>query len=50
MTAVVDGIKTAISAKKQSELTAWKEESLKSCSHTENLVQVLPRKLEGKGI
>nr|KAJ3422202.1 hypothetical protein HK105_000744 [Polyrhizophydium stewartii] len=43
-----DGVLAALSAKKQSEIQAWQEETLKPCSHTGELVQTEPRKLEGK--
>ncbi|OAJ40587.1 hypothetical protein BDEG_24304 [Batrachochytrium dendrobatidis JEL423] len=44
----VDGILQAVSAKKQSEIQSWQEETLRPCSHTKDLVQTQPRKLEGK--
>lgn len=39
LTLVIPAILAAISAKNQSDLKAWEEESLKSCYHTNELVQ-----------
>ncbi|KAI8921585.1 hypothetical protein BC831DRAFT_476413 [Entophlyctis helioformis] len=46
----VDAILAAMSAKKQSEIKAWEEETLRPCSHTASLEQSAPHKLEGKAL
>ncbi|KAH6581014.1 hypothetical protein BASA61_009275 [Batrachochytrium salamandrivorans] len=46
----VDGVLSAVSAKRQSEIQSWQEETLRPCSHSEDLVQVESSKLEGKAL
>ncbi|TPX62342.1 hypothetical protein PhCBS80983_g00547 [Powellomyces hirtus] len=43
--AVIDSVMSALSAKRQSEVKAWHEE-ITSCSHTENVSQSNPHKVE----
>ena len=45
---VADAVLAALSAKKQSDVKAWEDEA-KSCSHTENLEQGPPKKLDAQG-
>ncbi|KAJ2995757.1 hypothetical protein HDV02_000501 [Globomyces sp. JEL0801] len=48
-TALSDALMNAISAKKQSEIKSWEEETLQSCYHTDELSQT-DAKLEGKSL
>ncbi|KAJ3095844.1 6-phosphofructokinase, alpha subunit [Phlyctochytrium planicorne] len=47
--AVVDGVKAALSSKKQSDIKAWEEEIV-ACEHTKNLVQGEAKNLETQGL
>ncbi|KAJ3215495.1 hypothetical protein HDU67_000353 [Dinochytrium kinnereticum] len=45
---VVEGVKNALSSKKQSDIKAWEEEIV-SCDHIKNLKQGEPKKLQAQG-
>jgi ubiquitin carboxyl-terminal hydrolase 5/13 len=42
------GVMDAMSAKKQSDIKAWEEETLQSCYHADSLMQVENVQVSGK--
>jgi hypothetical protein len=47
-TEMTNAVLNAMSAKKQSDIKAWEEETLQPCSHVESLLQVENVTLSGK--
>ncbi len=49
LASVTEAILSCISAKKKQDLKAWEEESVSTCYHTSELIQI-PQKIDGHGL